>query len=155
MQSSVFLPLQSGFGFIFWAALVAAFIGLALALYLIRLPVDRSTWGRLRPVAAILCFFLFLIMGSTAFFSAWRTQQLEEVVVDGISIQSSYGKTQLNDIRRISLQPDIQRPRFNSLGDSDTTWLLVLETRKGGAQIFSEAEYPILDILKALDEVID
>lgn len=153
MQSSVFLPLQSGLGFEFWGSLLATLAGIVAVLYFLKKPANRSTLGRLRPLFSLLGFLVVLIAGSTAFFSAWRYLQLEAIVLDGEQIQSAYGTTLLRDIRTMGLEPDVTRSLVNPFGSGDTTWLLVLETRDGKAQVFSEQDYPVHEIMKALEEI--
>lgn len=135
---------------------LAVFIGLgALAgMYLLlRKSKYRGDRNR-RLVGAMLLFFVFLIAGSTAFFSNLFTRKVGPVHLYEDHMETPYGTVAYTDISNAYIYVDKEPSFVNPNITRRSTRLLLIEEKDGGTHVLPEENYPIQEILGRMREVI-
>ncbi len=116
----------------------------------------KSSWGKNRMLAAAMfCFFIFLIAGSTAWFSYLSFQKLSAIKIYADSITTPYGASSFEDILKASLEDDEQTSMVNRNITLASTRLLIIEEKKNKTQVISEKNYDVEAVFAALREQIE
>jgi len=130
---------------LFWIALVVCILATGGTFFLL-----RKTKGAYRSLLALLSFILALVAGGTAIFSKLTSEKIGTVRLGEDSLETPYGKTQLEDIRDAYIEMD-QRPSLLNPGrQSDRVRLLIILEDDGKTHVLSEANYPIEEILREM-----
>jgi len=138
----------------FWLALIGAAAGLlGMILLLRRTTVNRANRNT-NIVLAMLLFFLFLIGGSTAFFSYLRLRAIGPVEIYAEGISTPYGAVSFQDIRNAKIIVDSE-PALLSPSTGRKTRLLTIVERDGKTHALSEADYPVEEIMGKLKKTIE
>lgn len=137
----------------FLLALFFALGALAAMFFLLRKPAADGNRNR-RLLGAMLLFFVFLIAGSTAFFSRLFMQKLGPVTLYENAIETPYGIVDYPNIRNAYIHIDKQPSMINPSITRKSTRMLLIETKDGSAHVLPEANYPIQEILGKMKELI-
>ena len=138
-----------------WSILLMAMVGIAALgglVYLLkgqRLKLDKNR----RLVLAMLCFFVFIISISTAFFTFWSTLKIQEVSIYQNGIETSYGSLLFTDISKVYFHQDKQPSLFDAAKAKKSVRFLVIEA-EGRSHVLSELNYDIELIVRRLEEVM-
>lgn len=129
-------------------SLLAAAVGLAGTVWLLKKPAERGRHNQ-NMLIAMLLFFTFLIGAGTAFFTWMRTQRLGPVEIYTDRVVTPYGTAAFEDIDNAKITTDQQQQPFSNLNPGATRLLAIIE--KGGkTHALSESDYPIEEILREL-----
>ena len=137
----------------FWIALVLACVALGSMVWLLKGKALISN-RNYRLLTTMLLFFVFLIAGSTAFFSQLFMYKVGPVNITESSITTPYGKVAFEDILNASIQVDKQPSIINPNITRKSTRLLIIEEKDGGTHVLPEENYPIQEILGRMKELI-
>ena len=137
----------------FWLSVIIALGGLAGTVFLLRKPA-ASGQRNYRMLGAMLLFFIFLIAGSTAFFSNLFIQKLGPVTLYENSMKTPYGTVAYPDIRNAYIHVDKQPSVVNPNITRKSTRMLIIEERNDKAHVLPQDNYPIEEILARMREVI-
>lgn len=148
-----FEPVHQGDQATLLLSAVIALGALAGTIFLLRKPSEREQRNR-RMLGAMLLFFVFLIAGSTAFFSNLFMRKLGPVTLYENSMETPYGTVAYPDIRNAYIHVDKQPSIVNPNITRRSTRMLIIEERNDKAHVLPEDNYPIEEILARMKEVI-
>lgn len=137
----------------FLLALFVALFALIGLVMLLRKPGVQEQRNR-RLLGAMLLFFVFLIAGSTAFFSNLFMRKLGTVKLYATAIETPYGTVAYREINKAYIHLDKQPSIINPNITRRSTRLLIIEEKDGDTHVLPEENYPIQEILGRMRELV-
>lgn len=143
-------PLHPHLPWYFWASLAAA---LGCGIFTAYLLMGKGPWkGQIgRQVVPLWFFIAAMVATGTALFTFWNHLKTGPVRFEAEQMETPYGKVQYNDIRRVYAHRQVEPSLINpNMERRAVTWLIIEET-SGKKHIFSEEQYDLAAIEKALE----
>ena len=149
-----FLPLHPNLPASFWVALVLTLItgGLTAWLVLGKHQLKGNMW---RQVVPLWTFIACMVALGTTLFSLWGHWKIGPIRVDVEGIETPYGKAKYTEIKRIYIHREVDRSLVDPKLSRDVTNWLIVEQRDGTQHAFSEDQYDLPEIMKALEGFLE
>ena len=109
----------------------------------------------LRQMVAMLLFFVSLISASTAFFSHWRSLQLNPIEVQSTALLISGQEIPFENIRKIEIDQNPQPSLINQSVARQSAPLLKVHTNDQQLLVISKQQYDIESLFLALQKAVD
>ena len=146
---AVFEPERSGNNQLAIICLLLAVLALAYLIYNQR-RVTKPENRNLKQLMSLLAAFVILIALGTAVFSYLAGQKFVPVKVFSKHIETSYGKSDLEDIQQLYIHNDQKLSPVSGKLEGDSTRLLMIVELKGKTHVLSEENYDIDSLMRVL-----
>lgn len=131
--------------------LIATLLLIGIAIFINKKEVAYEN-RNLKKVGEMLSWFGILLLIGITIFSTLNYMRIDDVTLHKNSIQFSGNDIPFNDISRVYLHQDLQSSHISAQIIKDTTYLLVVQERKGKTHVFSEENYPVKEMVVKINE---